>query len=78
MSRVVRIRYQVERLLAAACGVAFVLTLLVPEWIELLTGFTPDGGDGAAEWALSLGLLVGAACFTGFARRARQVLRAAG
>jgi Na+/H+ antiporter NhaA len=78
MSRTTRVRYEVERVLALLCGLAFLLSIFVPEWIELLTGTSPDSGDGSAEWALSIGLLVGSLCSASLARRTRRALRAAG
>ena len=77
MSRAVRIRYQIERVLAGLCGIAFLMSLFVPEWIEMLTGASPDGGDGVAEWVFSIGLLAGTVCFSIFARRDGRALRAA-
>ena len=40
----------------AATGV-FVLTLLVPDWIELAFGVDPDRHSGSLEWAIALGPL---------------------
>jgi hypothetical protein len=78
MPRTVRIRYQVERVLAVLSGVAFLMSLLVPEWIELLTGASPDGGDGGAEWGFSIVLLIGTLLFTLAARRDRRAARFTG
>lgn len=41
----------------------FVLTLITREWIEVLFGVDPDGGDGSLEWALVVGTgLVAVTC----------------
>jgi hypothetical protein len=32
------------------------LTLAVPDWIEVLFGIEPDGGSGEAEWMIVLAL----------------------
>lgn len=76
MSRIVRIRYQVERVLAGLCGIAFLLSIFVPEWIELLTGASPDSGDGSLEWASSICLLIGTVCFAIIARRDHRAISA--
>ena len=38
------------------CAVLLVLTLAVPQWIEILFGSEPDGGSGEAEWGIVLAL----------------------
>lgn len=45
-------------LLFAAAGVVF-----GPDWIERLTGFEPDGGDGSLETFLVAAPAVGAVLF---------------
>jgi hypothetical protein len=57
-------RFRFEAAVAAACAGLAVLTTLVPEWIEVVTGLDPDAGSGALEWAVVLGsaaLALGAA-----------------
>jgi hypothetical protein len=49
-----RIRHLVEW---GACAVAVavaVLTLLVPSWIEVISGADPDAGSGAVERAVTV------------------------
>src|SRR3954451_8217958 len=45
----VRIRFWIETVAAVAAGLLAVLTIFVPDWIEL-TGWDPDHRSGAAEW----------------------------
>lgn len=55
---------------AAIVGFALlVLTLVSREWVEELTGFEPDGGNGAFEVALPLVLFAIAAAASIAARR---------
>jgi hypothetical protein len=58
MGRTVRIRFWVEAALALLTAGLFALTLISREWIELLFGVEPDGGDGSLEWAIVVVLLV--------------------
>jgi hypothetical protein len=46
-----RIRFWIETVAALAAGLLAILTVLVPDWIEL-TGWDPDHHSGAAEWWL--------------------------
>ena len=52
----VRRRFWVETALAVAAGVLAVATLVNDEWIEAVSGFEPDGGDGSLEWLVVTGL----------------------
>ena len=53
----VRARFWIE----AVCGVLglvlFAVTVVSREWIEFLFGVDPDGGSGALEFGIALGLL---------------------
>ena len=62
-------RYWFEVVAAAIGAVLFVLTLVTREWIEILTGWDPDGGSGALELAIAVGLLAVAAISAVAARR---------
>jgi hypothetical protein len=53
---------------ASACGMLAVLTLFWRDWIEALTGFNPDQGNGLLEWALVGGLAL-ACVLSGMATR---------
>ncbi|MFM2071955.1 MAG: hypothetical protein RLZZ623_2218 [Actinomycetota bacterium] len=50
--------------------VLLLLTLVSQEWVEELTGYEPDGGNGAFEIVLPLVLLAIAASSSIAARRA--------
>ncbi len=54
MSRNVRRRCWFEVTLAVISGVLLVVTLISREWIELVFGIDPDGGNGSLEWAIVL------------------------
>jgi hypothetical protein len=49
-------RFWVETALAILSATMAVITLIAPQWIELVFGVDPDHGNGALEWALVVGL----------------------
>lgn len=61
MRRHLPARFWIEMIAAVVGSALFLLTLVSQEWIEELTGFSPDGGNGAFEVALPLVLLAIAA-----------------
>ena len=74
-----RVRYRLEFALAFASAALLAMTLAWPKWIEGILGFEPDGGSGAAEWAIALGLLVlTVALFTRGRRDRRLALEVGG
>ena len=52
MTHRLSLRLWIETILGVASPIAFVMTLIMPNWIERILGFEPDGGDGSAEWGL--------------------------
>jgi hypothetical protein len=58
LRRTLRRRYWFEVALAVLTGILLILTLITREWIEELFGVDPDGGSGALEWAIVIGLLL--------------------
>ena len=58
MKSKVRGRFWLETSLASLCGVLAVLTLLWRDWVEALTGFSPDRHSGSFEWAIVAGLFL--------------------
>ena len=57
MTRHLPKRFWFEAITAAAGLILFVLTLFSREWIELLTGWDPDGGNGSLEMLVAVALL---------------------
>jgi hypothetical protein len=49
MRATVRARFWVESVLAALCALLAVLTWLWRDWIEAVTGLSPDNRDGSLE-----------------------------
>ena len=45
-----RARFWLETGLASLCGCLVVLTLLWRDWIEAVTGLSPDHHSGSFEW----------------------------
>jgi hypothetical protein len=80
--RGLRPRFWVQAGLSALTAVLALLTLLVPDWIEELTGLRPDSGTGEAEWlvvgVLVLVLVAGSAGLAAGARREWRRATAAG
>jgi hypothetical protein len=61
-------RFWIEAGLAAVTACLFVLTLITREWIEAITGWDPDGGNGSLEWGLIVAFLAASLVFSGLAR----------
>ena len=58
MRKDLRTRFWVEAALSSLTAGLLILTLATPEWVELLFGVAPDGGDGSLEWWLVTALAV--------------------
>jgi hypothetical protein len=50
-----RRRFWVELALAVATASLMLVTLAWRNWIEILFGIDPDGGNGSAEWLIVAG-----------------------
>jgi hypothetical protein len=68
MPKSLRARFWIECLLSLVTGVATVATIINSEWIESLTGWDPDGGNGSLEWVITLVLAVVTVAFIVAAR----------
>lgn len=69
MRRDIPARFWFEAVTAVLGLLLFVLALVTHEWIEILTGWDPDGGNGALEIALAVSLLAISAAAAFSARR---------
>ena len=49
-------RWRAEAILAVLAAALGVLTVVVPAWIEVLTGLGPDAGSGTLEVLIAVGL----------------------
>jgi hypothetical protein len=58
MRRQLRTRFWLEVALSSASGMLFFLTLFWRDWIEVTSGFDPDGHSGAAERVVVVALFV--------------------
>lgn len=74
MKRSVQIRYRFELMLSVLSGIALMLTVAVPDWIEEVLAVDPDRGSGATEWAIASGLLISTVVLTVLTRRDRRTL----
>jgi hypothetical protein len=68
MNKAKKLRFWTELSLASASGGLCILTLVWHEWIELLFGVDPDGGDGSLEWAIVAASFAVAVTLSIFAR----------
>ena len=72
MATIQRLRIWTEGVLCLMSVGLALATLLEPTWIEATFGIDPDGGSGAVEWALVVGLAALGVAFGALARRDRQ------
>jgi len=69
MNRRLPVHFWCQVAAASICAVLLVLTLAVPQWIEVLIGVDPDRGSGEAEWIVVLALAAATALTTGLGVR---------
>ena len=53
-----RRRFWVEAAAALVASILCVITPIWSDWIEIVSGWDPDQGDGTVEWMVALGLLI--------------------
>jgi hypothetical protein len=63
------LRIWVEVVLGLTSTTFLALTILLPDWMEVLFGFAPDAGNGSAEWGLALSWATVSVLMFGFAGR---------
>jgi len=75
-----RKRYAAALIAAVLSGVAGLATLIEPQWLELLSGASPDGGDGRRESIVAVAVSLGACALFGLLawreRRREAAIRA--
>jgi hypothetical protein len=71
--------FRIEVALAALTGILGVITIFWRDWIEALTGWSPDHHSGSAEFGLIAVLLIASVTCGALARRThRQLVALAG
>ena len=70
-----RTRLRVEVIVAALTGVLGVVTIVVPDWIEVVTGTDPDHGNGSLEVAIVIALCIVSVVLSAVAWRTRRRLQ---
>ena len=71
-----RRRLRIQVVLAVISAALSILTMVLPTWIEELTGLEPDAGSGALEWAIAGIFLAAAVVSALLARRSYRRLAA--
>jgi hypothetical protein len=61
-------RFWVEAGLGVVSAALLLVTLVWPDWLELVLHIDPDGGNGAVEWAIVAVFAVAAIAFLFLAR----------
>jgi hypothetical protein len=62
-------RFWVEMGLALFSAALLALTLVMPDWLEVLFGLAPDAGDGSVEWGMAITLAIATLVLFGWAGR---------
>lgn len=67
--RALSARTRVDVIAATVFGFLTTLTLIVPDWIEVVFKVEPDGGNGSLEWLIVAVMALVAVAFAVDARR---------
>jgi len=65
------LRLRIEATLGVLSAIVLLITLMMPDWIERVSGFAPDGGEGSVEWSWAIFLVIAAGALLADARRVR-------
>ena len=71
-----RSRLRVDAVLASLSAFLLMLTLVLPDWIEVVFHVDPDGGSGELEWLIAGAFALGTVGFGLAARREWRLSRA--
>lgn len=63
-----RLQFWVALVLGVLSAVLALLTLITREWIEIIFGVDPDGGNGSLEWVIVVVTAVTATVCLSYAR----------
>ena len=67
--RALSARTRIDVIAGAAFSFLTILTLIVPDWIEVVFKVEPDGGNGSLEWVFVAAMALIAIVFAVDARR---------
>ena len=70
-----RTRLRVDAVLASLSAFLLVLTLVLPDWIEVVFRVDPDAGSGELEWLIAGAFALGTVGFGLAARREWRLSR---
>jgi hypothetical protein len=65
-------RFWIETVLGVLTAVVLMMTVSMPDWLERIFGFEPDGGDGSTEWGWAISLVIATIVLLVDARRLRM------